>query len=59
MRKPEIAFIDPSVVTPRELGNAEMSDLSGGFILTVAVWATACGYPLAIGVVATASTIVK
>ena len=51
-------FVDPVVVSPRELTVNEMSEITGGVAPIAVVWVTSCGEMLAGGIVVTGVTVV-
>lgn len=57
--KTKPVFIDPSVVSPRELSSDEMNQIAGGAIpIAAVIWVTSCGEMLAGGVALAVVTIV-
>jgi len=52
-------FVDPTVVSPRELTLNEMSEITGGVAPGVVIWVTSCGEPLAGGVALAVVTVVE
>jgi lactobin A/cerein 7B family class IIb bacteriocin len=57
--KAKPVFIDPSVVSPRELSSDEMNQIAGGAIpIAAVIWVTSCGEMLAGGVALAIATVV-